>query len=87
MRGTYSLHIEFGRSTFGVEEVAINTTFINPIQLSLIVVEIGFSQGPSLSEGQFLELVSDINQDIISWLEVLWNLSLSGKINMSVIDG
>lgn len=41
---TYPLNVELCEIAFRVDEVVVNTTFIDLLQLSLVVVQIGLSK-------------------------------------------
>lgn len=72
--------MQISRVTLGVEEVAIDSCLVDSVKLPLIAVEICFSQGPGLREGQFLQMISYIDQLVVWWFESAIDLALSVEL-------
>lgn len=56
----YPLLIQLRGSAQGIEEVTVNSRFIDTVELSLEIPEVCLAQRPGLGEGQFVELIPDI---------------------------
>lgn len=56
-----ALGVEVGGPALVVEEVAADARFVDPVQLALVAVEVGFAQGPGLGEVHLLEAVAEFD--------------------------
>lgn len=71
----YPLHVELSRLSLIVQKVAVDPALVNPVQLSLEVIEVCLAERPRRRDGQLVELVPYGHQDSIRWLERLRYLS------------
>lgn len=66
--------------TLSVEEIAVSSGVVYPIELSLPHKQICLAQRPSLCHGQSLELASNFDELVVLLLEIFINLALSNLL-------
>jgi hypothetical protein len=77
--------MEICRLPRSIDEVAIHSGLVDPIQLALELEQIGFTQGPSLSHGQPLQLIPNFDKTSIWLLESLIDLTFSVRGSQCLI--
>lgn len=60
-----------------IKEVSINPLFINPVKLSLEVIQIRLAQRPRLRQRKFFQFVSNVHQNLIRGSEFFWYITMS----------
>ena len=65
---------------FRILKIAIDPALVNSVELTLKVVEVGFTQRPSVSQTESLKLVSYIGEPIICLFEALIDFALSAYV-------
>ena len=77
---TYPLLVNLRRPSQCIKEIAINSCFIDAIELPLEVPKVGFAKRPCLSERKLFELVPDGEKLVVCILERWCNATLSAQL-------
>ena len=77
---THTLLVKVGRLAVGIQKVAVDPGFVDPVQLALIAVEICLAERPCLGEQQLLQRVADAIEMVECISEALVDLSLSDEV-------
>lgn len=66
---TNPLHIKLYWLSFVVKPIAVDSALVDFVQLTLEIIEIRLSKGPSRRDRQFVEFISNSNQDFVDGLK------------------